>query len=159
MGLKHKNESSNEASEPEPEPEPEPENNSGFHCLKCGKEFNSEQGLKVHIGLAHKVESSSEASETETKSGFQCQICHTVMTKRYNLKQHIVNVHRISVADAESYIGTIQDKSTDAEVESSLENSNYVQATVEDMDTSDTTVDNITAPDVIDAPPIGQVIH
>ena len=74
------------------------------------------------------------------------------MKQRWNLKIHIINVHRISKEDAESYIGKILDKSTD--VESSLENSNYVQATIEDIDT---TADTSNEPEDVATPPIGEI--
>ncbi|XP_053966418.1 zinc finger protein 658B isoform X2 [Anastrepha ludens] len=62
-----------------------------YHCLECGKNFNSLQGLQIHL-RSHKTKqrkTKSNVQEVKELKSTTCPICNTTFRSYKNLKLHM----------------------------------------------------------------------
>ena len=68
---------------------------ANLKCVHCGKQFQTDQGLKVHVGVVHgpKVKKAPGKPGRPRKNGFACNICGKVFGMPMHLGRHMTFSH------------------------------------------------------------------
>lgn len=62
-------------------------------CEKCGKEFQNERGLRVHMGIAHSSKPKAKRKVGKGKGKYTCRICGRSFKMAMHLARHMSVTH------------------------------------------------------------------